>query len=193
VLISRFKDDLIKARNKTRNKPRSRVPVKSSTSMVNKKEELARKSIARSRAGRNASVSAKRGISTSKNPTQKQVEQELYRSQRVVPMKPYSQRLSGDSKTKSDKNMKTRNKKLNIDQFSTLHGKRNNVKTTENKTRPPPKRVVRAAKAAMKNAGFEAPRDMQMVISFVPSGSGKGTGAPSTKQGHNSKKKQQRK
>ena len=46
--------------------------------------------------------------------------------------------------------------------------KKKNIKAKPQITGPPPKKAVNAAVAAMTNAGYQVPKDMKLVISFVP-------------------------
>lgn len=143
-------DDLIKSRRNTQ--PKS----------IKKSVSNADKSIATSRAKRNAKMDSRRGLQTNKRPTNTQVDQEIKKQAgktAIANAKVASQmKHTSSNKTGQEKAAQHRQKREAIKQGKAAIA---NVK-------PPSKKAVEAAVNAMQSAGFTMPPGQQMVISFAP-------------------------
>jgi hypothetical protein len=175
ALLNKFiTDEIIKARKKE-----AARPVKSVSN--------ADRSIATSRAKRDAKMNARRGITTSDKPTAMQVEKEV-QAQHKQTIAKKAAAIEKEKKSKKPNNpnetaterAKTRRRNRQI----TQEAKKNKLQQQQKKApantsggkalqtavigRPPSKKAIKAAVAAMEEKGFQMPPGMQMVISFAP-------------------------
>lgn len=174
------KDDILKKRREEQKKAKreeskQRQPVKSNTGKKTKTPTTTQKSVGANKAKRGAKVNARRGISTTEKATKMEVEKEIGRQQRGgkgnnTTRRNQNKQTSGSSgRTVADRKMKAKN---------VAGTKQNHPKQAGQKTvaaaapPPPPQKAVKAALNAMKEVGYNVPKGVKMVVSFVSGQSG---------------------
>lgn len=150
------------------------------------------------KAKRNANMAAKRGLSQSSKATPMQVEREVYRQARGGGPKTRSadqprrsernrnagkKNASGSNKSIADQKMKAKNLKKKQQQQNQQGVRKDNAAPA------PTRKAATAAKKALREAGFQPPKGMKMVISYVSTDSG--GNAKGEKKNMNQKQKQQ--
>lgn len=167
-------DEIIQRRNQQQPKPKS----------IKKTVSNADRSIATSRAKRNAAMAARRGQQTNTKPTTMQVEQEIKkqvsktaiakaRSTRPVKAPRPSGGGAGDSNgpRRPNNNNTSVGKSTGAEKAAARRKKREVMKQGKAAVavlKPPSKKAVTAAVNAMQSAGFTIPQGQQLVISFAP-------------------------
>lgn len=161
-------DDILKKRREEQKKAKKegnkqRQAVKSNTGK-NKTPTTTQKSVGANKAKRGAKVNARRGLTTTQKATSMEVEKEIGRQQRTGKgtnkggRTPKKQRIESSGKSTADRKMKAKN---------TAATKQTNTKQQGQKVTPPPQKAVKAALSAMKEVGYNVPKGMKMVVSFV--------------------------
>jgi hypothetical protein len=161
-------DDMIAQRRKTEKK--TMVLPKKTVSNVDR-------SIATSRAKRNAAMAARRGIVQNTKPTAMQVEVEVKNqtaksgaAKQLLETKDNRRRkitVTMSGKERADQRRQNRQAALAVATV-TKDSKGGTKAVRQNLPRPPSKKAVTAAVSAMEDTGFRIPDGMQMVISFAP-------------------------
>jgi len=153
--MSKSLDDMIRDRRKSQIKA-NRAP---------KKVVQSDRSIASSRAKRDAAIRAKRGLSKTKKANDMQIEQEVKRQEKKSAVaKKRSEKIvpSGRPKAKRTQKkatQKSKSKDGNAPAPDAVFG-----------GRVPSRKVIEAAVKGMKDAGFSVPPGHQVVMTFIPSG-----------------------
>ena len=173
----------------------------SSTRDLNQVSNVDR-SIATSRAKRNAALRARRGLSTSRKASAMEIEKEVQKQgkqtllSKAKSAQQQKKRLTINSRLSPDEKAEIRQERRKLaraaakakrEELATSRGgahvNNNNKKAnalgisskiaeTAPLGRPPSKKAVRAAMTAMEDKGFKVPDGYQMVISFAPSNTG---------------------
>eukprot|EP00550_Attheya_septentrionalis_P010729 CAMPEP_0198304756 /NCGR_PEP_ID=MMETSP1449-20131203/57564_1 /TAXON_ID=420275 /ORGANISM="Attheya septentrionalis, Strain CCMP2084" /LENGTH=239 /DNA_ID=CAMNT_0044007285 /DNA_START=51 /DNA_END=770 /DNA_ORIENTATION=- len=162
-------DDMIKARREKEGKARK-------PKAGNGKPTLAQQSVGRGKAKKSAAANARRGLGggDSLKPSAMEVEKQIYRAQRTGPNKtPTNATATGGKRSRRIADVKARDKiqkgkKLTMQQKQAKFANAGRGPTTNQPTNAPTKKVTSAALAAMKQAGFQVPKGMKMVIQFAP-------------------------
>lgn len=153
--MSKSLDDMIRDRRKSQVKV-NRAP---------KKVAQVDRSIATSRAKRDAAIKARRGLSKNKKANDKQIVQEVKRQEQksAVAKKRSEKKLHGGQLKANRTQKRTTPKKKNKDAF-------NPAADAVFGGRVPSRKAIEAAVKGMKDAGFTVPPGHQVVMTFIPSG-----------------------
>ena len=162
--------------------------MKSNTGKNTKTPTTTQKSVGANKAKRGAKVNARRGISTTEKATKMEVEKEVGRQQRGgkgsnTTRRNQNKPTPGTSgRTVADRKMKAKN----VAGTKQNHSKQEGQKTAIPAAAPPPQKAVKAALNAMKEVGYNIPKGMKMVVSFVSGqSSGNQNKGPSPKKSGN--------
>lgn len=161
-------DDILKKRREEQKKAKKeenkqRQSVKSNAGKNTKTPTSTQKSVGANKAKRGAKVSARRGLSTTQKPTSMEVEKEIGRQQRSgkgnkTRRTPNKNRVESSGKSAADRKMKAKN---------VAAVKQTNIKQQGQTATAPPRKAVKAALNAMKEVGYNVPKGMKMMVSFV--------------------------
>lgn len=198
-------DELIESRRKAANASKAKQAIQKDVSNVDR-------SVATSRAKRNAAMNARRGLATTNKASAMDVEKEVKKQVAKSTQQHAAQLKKNEAQKKQtpvsagprltpQEKAAARREKRRIRKeagaaaaagISVMGGAKGDVVTL---TRPPSKKAVKAAVEAMRSTGFTVPEGMQMVISFAPlaagaqkhgaGGGGGGGGARGNQTGHN--------
>jgi len=146
---------------------------------TSKKMSQSDRSIATSRAKRDAAIKAKRGISKTKKPNDMQIDKEVKRqAKKAVTAKKRSQKKPPFGRAKASKPIqKKKVKDSNSPTADAVFG-----------GRVPSKKAIEAAVKGMKAAGFNVPPGHQVVMTFIPSGQSESTKTQSSQVKNKGKK-----
>lgn len=162
-------DDILKKRREEQKKAKKegskqRQAVKSNTGKNTKTPTSTQKSVGANKAKRGAKVSARRGLSTTQKATSMEVEKEIGRQQRggkgnnKTRRTPNKKRVESSGKSAADRKMKAKN---------VAATKQSNIQQQGQNATAPPRKAVKAALNAMKEVGYNVPKGMKMMVSFV--------------------------
>lgn len=130
------------------------------------------KSIATSRAKRNAALDARRGITKSNKPTKAKVEEEINKQmakKNVVQLESSPKKKRVDVKADPQTKAAQRREKRLLARSGAATIISGDKKVVSTLGRPPSKKALKAAIDAMESKGFKMPEGYRMVISFAPS------------------------
>ncbi|KAL3928223.1 MAG: hypothetical protein SGBAC_012742 [Bacillariaceae sp.] len=143
------------------------------------------RSIATSRAKRDAAIKAKRGIRKSKKANNMQIEQEVKRqAHKTAAAKKRSEKKVLAGRLKANQTQKKATPK---------NMSKDGIPPAADAVfggRVPSKKAIEAAVKGMKDAGFCVPAGHQIVMTFIPSGPSESTKSQSSQEKNNGKKSQ---